>query len=166
VVNNMKALSSAEPRIEDLLRSLIAASQFELTFSMKRHPGFIPELTVEFFGPDTTLLTAHQGELLLALEHLTAKVIGLEPEDHHLLSFDADRLKESRDRKLRELTRRAAAAVEQTRKPFVFDPMSSHERRMLHLTFTEMGLRTASTGDGPRRAVVLYPPGPDAQRDS
>ena len=162
----MNELSSAEATIEDLLRSLIEASQFELTFSLRKHLGSIPQLTVEFFGPDTPLLTAHGGELLLALEHLTAKVIGLEPEAHDLLSFDADHLKQNRNRKLRELARRAAAAVEETHKPFVFNPMSSHERRLLHLTLTEMGLHTASTGEGPHRAVVLYPPDSEASRTS
>jgi spoIIIJ-associated protein len=37
--------------------------------------------------------------------------------------------------------------------------MTSRERRMLHLILTQSGLPTASSGEGPRRFVVLYPEG-------
>ena len=37
--------------------------------------------------------------------------------------------------------------------------MNSRERRMLHLFLRDSGLRTASSGEGPRRFVVLYPEG-------
>jgi spoIIIJ-associated protein len=37
--------------------------------------------------------------------------------------------------------------------------MNSRERRMLHLFLRDSGLQTASSGEGPRRFVVLYPEG-------
>jgi spoIIIJ-associated protein len=37
--------------------------------------------------------------------------------------------------------------------------MTSRERRMLHLVLTQSGLPTASSGEVPRRFVVLYPQG-------
>jgi spoIIIJ-associated protein len=37
--------------------------------------------------------------------------------------------------------------------------MNSRERRILHLFLKESGLQTASAGEGPDRAVVLYPEG-------
>jgi spoIIIJ-associated protein len=148
-----------EPEIADILDSIVGATHLEVTFKIGHHAGSVPELTVEFFGADTNLLTVRNGELLRALEHLVSKIIGLEPEQHDLLSFDADHFKLRRDRALRELAREAAERVKETSRPFTFAPMSSHERRLLHLAFTTMGLRTASTGEGSQRAVVLYPPG-------
>ena len=45
-------------------------------------------------------------------------------------------------------------------KPYRFDPMSSRERRMLHLALKRAeGMRTESSGEGPARFVVLYPEG-------
>ena len=35
--------------------------------------------------------------------------------------------------------------------------MTSHERRLLHLALLPSGLPTASSGENPRRFVVLYP---------
>jgi spoIIIJ-associated protein len=37
--------------------------------------------------------------------------------------------------------------------------MSSRERRMLHMFLKDSGLQTASSGEGSRRFVVLYPEG-------
>ncbi|RXH58465.1 protein jag [Granulicella sibirica] len=151
-----------EPEIAEILDNIVAATHLEVAFKVVHHAGSVPELTVEFFGPDSSLLTTRNGELLRAFEHLVSKMIGLEPDQHDLLSFDANQFKLKRDRALRELAREAAEKVKETSRPFTFAPMSSHERRLLHLAFTTMGLRTASTGEGSQRAVVLYPPGSDS----
>jgi spoIIIJ-associated protein len=118
-------------------------------------------LYVEFSGPDTPALTMHNGELLNALEHIATKILRLEPEEHDLVSFDADHFKANRDRQMRDS---AAAAVERVRitgRPHSFPAMTSRERRMLHLILSESGLPTASSGEGPARFVVLYPEGAD-----
>ena len=118
-------------------------------------------LYVEFTGPDTALLTARNGELLNALEHIATKILRLEPDEHDRVSFDADQFKANRDRQMRES---AAAAIERVRAtglPHAFPPMTSRERRMLHMILSESGLPTASSGEGPGRFVVLYPKGAD-----
>jgi spoIIIJ-associated protein len=115
---------------------------------------------VEFTGTDTPLLLARNGEVLHAIEHIAAKILRLEPEEHDLIFFDAEGFKAKRDR---ELHLAAEAAIEQVRatgRPYSFPPMTSRERRMLHLALTKSGLPTASSGEGPRRFVVLYPEGP------
>ncbi len=52
----------------------------------------------------------------------------------------------------------AAEKVRQTGTPFHFAPMSSRERRMVHLALRDQtDLRTESDGEGFNRCVVLYP---------
>ena len=116
-----------------------------------------PELSVELSGPDTPLLLARNAELLHAIEHLAAKILRLEPEEHDRISFDAGHFKANRDRDLRASATAAIARVRAEGRPYTFPPMSSRERRLLHLAIAPSGLRSASTGDGPRRSVVLYP---------
>jgi spoIIIJ-associated protein len=118
-------------------------------------------LHVEFTGPDTPILTARNGEVLNALEHVAAKILRLEPEEHDQVSFDADHFKESRDRQLHADAAAAVERVQATGQPHSFAAMSSRERRMLHLILNESGLPTASSGEGPGRYVVLYPEGAD-----
>jgi spoIIIJ-associated protein len=118
-------------------------------------------LHVELSGTDTPMLIAQNGELLNALEHLGTKILRLDPESQDQVTFDADRFRANRDRRLRDS---AAAAVHQVRasgQPYAFPPMNARERRMLHLLLSESRLPTASSGQGADRYVVLYPAGGD-----
>jgi spoIIIJ-associated protein len=119
------------------------------------------DLYVEFSGPDTPALLARNGEVLNALEHLATKMLRLEPEEHDRVSFDADHFKANRDRQMREWAAAAIEGVEATGRPHSFPPMSSRERRTLHMILSESGFPTASSGEGPGRFVVLYPEGAD-----
>ena len=121
--------------------------------------GSNPEISVELSGPDTPLLLARNGELLLAIEHIAAKILRLEPEDHDRISFDAEGFKATRNRELDLMAEMAIQKVRATGEPFSFSPMTSRERRILHLALAKSGLPTASSGTGPGRFVVLYPEG-------
>jgi spoIIIJ-associated protein len=118
-----------------------------------------PEITVEFSGTDTPLLLARNGELLHAIEHIAAKILRLEPEEHDRISFDAEGFKATRNRELDLMAEMAVERVRATGRPFSFAPMTSRERRILHLSLAKSGLPTASSGEGPGRFVVLYPEG-------
>lgn len=116
-------------------------------------------IEVDLSGPDTPLILERNGELLHAIESLTASVLRLTPEQQDQLSFDAGGYKASRVRAVAEAAEQAIATVRSTSRPFAFPPMNSRERRMLHLALVPSGLATASSGLGPRRFVVLYPEG-------
>src|ERR1700678_1114597 len=100
-----------------------------------------PRITVEFTGPDTPLLLARNAELLHAIEHVAAKILRLEPEEHDRISFDAERFKANRDRDLRQAAEAAIAQVRAQGRPYSFAPMSSRERRLVHLAVGPSGLR-------------------------
>jgi spoIIIJ-associated protein len=118
------------------------------------------EIYVELAGPDSALVTENGGELLRALEHVAAKIIRLEPEEHDKISFDANQFKALRARELKLSAETAAESVRRTGQPFSFAPMSSRERRMLHLALKAFDeVETASSGEGLERFVVAYPKG-------
>ena len=118
-------------------------------------------LHVEFSGPDTPMLISQNGELLNALEHLATKILRLDPESQDQVTFDADRFRANRDRRLRDTASAAIQHVRATGQPYAFPAMNARERRMLHLMLAESGLPTASSGEGAGRYVVLYPAGAD-----
>jgi spoIIIJ-associated protein len=162
-------------KIEDFLQTLTKTGGLDLKFNILACNGQVqpnssepageaslvssPEVTVEFTGPDTPLLTARNGELLLAIEHIAAKILRFEHEDHDRISFDAENFKVLRQQELRLAAEAAIERVRRTGQPHAFNPMSSRERRLLHLALAPSGLPTASSGLGPRRYVVLYPEG-------
>jgi spoIIIJ-associated protein len=57
----------------------------------------------------------------------------------------------------------AAERVQATHQPFRLNPMSSRERRIVHLALKDLsGVRTESVGTGEERQVVIHP----AKKDS
>jgi spoIIIJ-associated protein len=170
----MDDLSLPAKTIAGLLQQFIAAGglrlRFKVTVRSLKPKGAADaqgegrrDLAVEFSGPDTRYLTARNGELLNALEHIATKVLRLEPEDHDRVSFDADGFKADRDRRLKAMAVEAVERVRATGRPYSFPAMTSRERRMLHLSLVDSGLRTESSGEGPGRYVVLYPDGDEVR---
>jgi spoIIIJ-associated protein len=79
-------------------------------------------------------------------------------EDHSLVCFDAHDYRVLRIEELRMSAMTAAEKVKKTHTPFHFNPMSSRERRIIHLSLREeTGIRSESTGTGPYRQVVILP---------
>jgi spoIIIJ-associated protein len=117
-----------------------------------------PEILVEFAGPDSSLLLERGAELLRAIELLAMEMLRLPGNEHEKVSFDCMGHRKARLEELRMSARVAADKVRHTGVPYHFAPMSSRERRILHLALRdEHDLRTESDGEGLRRFVVLYP---------
>ena len=117
-----------------------------------------PDILVEFAGPDSTMLLARGAELLRSLELLAMEMLHLAGNEHEKISFDCMGHRKARLEELRLSARVAADKVRQSGSPYTFAPMSSRERRILHLALRdEQDLRTESDGEGLRRSVVLYP---------
>jgi spoIIIJ-associated protein len=156
-------VDSLKPKLTPFLNSLLSRSGFELNYELtpghSAHPEVEnPEVTVRFEGEDTDLLLANRAELLLAIEHLSMEALHIPPEDHSLISFDANDYRLLRIEELRMSALAAAEKVKRTRVPFHFNPMTSRERRIIHLALRdEKELRSESLGVGPHRAVVIVP---------
>jgi spoIIIJ-associated protein len=165
-------LAAAAQTIAAFLKTLTTTGGLRLKYRITAGAGAgdpdgleTREIYVEMSGPDAPLLTQRGGELLRALEHIAAKIVRLELEEHDKISFDANNFKAIRARELKLSAETAAERVRRTGQPYSFAPMSSRERRMLHLAFRGFeDLETESSGEGLRRFVVVYPRG--AQRVS
>jgi spoIIIJ-associated protein len=153
------------PGVEAFLRPILQRAGFRLQFEIldahSPHPDFEnPEVVVKFSGADVDLLLGNRAEVLLALEHLTMEVLGMPPEHHTRLCFDAQDYRALRIEELRLSAAAAAEKVRRTGSPFPFNPMTSRERRIVHLALRdEPGVRSESTGFGSHRQVVVYPEG-------
>jgi spoIIIJ-associated protein len=122
--------------------------------------GQSPALNVELAGPDTHLLTQHNGELLRALETIAAQMLRLDQREGDLVSFDAGNFKALRAQELRLQAETAAEKVIRSGVPFAFPAMNSRERRQMHMAFRGIeGVETASSGEGPDRFLAVYPKG-------
>jgi len=128
------------------------------------------EIYVEMAGPDAVLLTQRGGELLRAIETLAIEMLRLPGNEHEKINFDCMNQRALRLEELRMAAVVAADRVRKTNMPYEFAPMSSRERRIVHLALRDQSdLHTESQGEGGRRCLVVYPkdykrPGKPAQR--
>ncbi len=116
------------------------------------------EVVVGFRGADEALLLERNAELLLALEHIAHRWLRLDPRMHDRVRFDCGDYRATRLEELKLSARVAAQRVRETGQPFRFNPMSSRERRVVHLELNGApDIRTVSEGAGDRRQLVVYP---------
>ena len=165
------SIETVGPTITDLLGKILKLARFRVTPEIRepeaRFEDFEnPDLVVNFTGPDVDLLLENKAEILLALEHVTQEMLRVPAHEHAMVVFDAN---DYRMLRIEELRLSALAAVERVKtshKPFRFNPMSSRERRILHLAVrNETAVRSESAGVGPSRSVVIYPAGMPSSPD-
>lgn len=148
------------PRIEGFLNPLLDAADLDLDydiFSVDHQDEAIgPEIAVDFDGEDAELLLRNRAEVLLALEQLTLEALRVPHRDRYRLIFDVD---DYRMVRIEELCRTAHAAAERAKSTgtrFRFNPMTSRERRIIHLALRhDEGVTTFSEGVPPRRYTVV-----------
>ena len=93
-----------------------------------------------------------------ALEHLAYRALRLEPAFHEKIHLDCGGYRALRFEELRMTARVAAERVQASKQSFRLNPMSSRERRIVHMALKEMtGVRTESVGVGEERQVVIHP---------
>jgi spoIIIJ-associated protein len=116
------------------------------------------EVIADLDGRDKEILLERNGEVLKAFEHLAFRALRLEPTYHEKIHLDSGGYRALRFEELRMTARVAAERVQSSHQPFRLNPMSSRERRIVHLALKEVpGVRTESVGMGEERQVVIHP---------
>jgi spoIIIJ-associated protein len=153
---------AAAEELRQFLEKIIRAGKFELhvkvrTAALSSEEGQ-PEVFADLDGRDKEILLARGGEVLKALEHLAFRALNLEPAFHEKIHVDCGGYRALRFEELRMTARVAAERVLASRQPFQLNPMSSRERRIVHLALQDMpGVRTESAGAGDDRHIVIHP---------
>lgn len=156
---------AAAKKIDALLRVVVTHGGLHLKYRITVDPPLAeerdwerPEILVELSGPDSTLVLERGGELLRAIETLAIEMLRLPGTEHEKVSFDCMNQRAMRLEELRLAAGVAAERVRKTNMPYEFAPMSSRERRIVHLALRDYeDLHTESQGEGGRRCLVVYP---------
>ena len=158
--------------LRQFLENIVRASGLDLKVNVRAGSGDgsptegDAEVLADLDGRDKEILLERGGEVLKAFEHLAFKALRLEPTYHEKIHIDSGGYRALRFEELKMTARVAAERVQQTKQPFRLNPMSSSERRIVHLAVKDMpGVRTQSVGMGEDRQVVIHPaegkpPGP------
>ncbi len=139
-----------------LLKEMVAA--FGIDCEVDEYEGDYGEVILDVVGDDVAVLIGRHGRTLEALQTLvtsiTFKRLGL----RHPLLVDVGGYRYRRKAKLDEMARRAAEKVRRTGQPVEMRPMSSYERKVIHMALREDSrVKTESEGEEPFRQVIVLP---------
>jgi spoIIIJ-associated protein len=155
---------TAAEALRHFLENMVRVSGLELRVSVRpvsaegEGSGGDAEVLADLDGKDKEILLEHGAEVLKALEHLAFRALRLEPAFHEKIHVDCGGYRALRFEELRMTARVAAERVKSSRQPFRLNPMSSRERRIVHMALKDMtGVRTESAGVGEERQVVIHP---------
>jgi spoIIIJ-associated protein len=152
---------AAADALREFLEKTVRAAGFQLKVTVHvvaPDAGGDAEVIADIDGKDKELLLERSAEVLKALEHLAFRALRLETAFHEKIHVDCGGYRALRFEELRMTARVAAERVQTSKQAFRLNPMSSRERRIVHLALKEMpGIRTESVGVGEERQVVIHP---------
>lgn len=109
-------------------------------------------------GPNLGVLIGRRGQTLDALQCLVNVAANRGGGERCQIIVDAEGYRSRREESLQRLARRAATRVKMSGQRVVLEPMSAHERRVIHLALQgDLGVSTHSEGQEPFRKVVVSP---------
>jgi spoIIIJ-associated protein len=152
---------AAAEALRNFLESTIRSAGFQLKVTITEPAAGAAgdaEVLADVDGRDKEILLERGADVLKALEHLAFRALRLEPEHHDKIHIDCGGYRALRFDELRMTAKVAAERVQSTKQPFRLNPMTSRERRIVHLALKDMpGVRTESIGVGEHRQVVIHP---------
>lgn len=150
----MEKTQTIKVLIEDILGKLTVEASVEVLetaegpqFIIKTHEG--------------RLLIGENGKNLISLNHVIKKIAGKKmekAEDPFSFSIDVNDYQAKKMEELKNTARLNAQRVRYFKKEVVLKPMSSFERRVVHITLEDCpDIMTESRGENVRRQVVIKP---------
>lgn len=121
----------------------------------------IPEITEEgrlnLSGQDAGIIIGKYGETLKSMEFIV-NLMARNVDEGEKIYLDSDGYRQRRELSLQRLALSAARKAVQKGKPTYLEPMTSWERRIVHMTLKENSeVETRSVGETPSRKVVVWP---------
>ena len=108
-------------------------------------------------GEDVGALIGRKGETMEAISYLTGLAANRISDDGEKVTVDIANYRRKREKDLVQSSKKAAAKVLKTGRPFSFEPMNPYDRRIIHSTVGEIeGVKSESKGEGSNRRVVIY----------
>jgi spoIIIJ-associated protein len=103
------------------------------------------------------ILIGRNGQTLFAIQHLVRAMLAEGIEEEHL-TVDVEGYRERHNERVKMNAREAALKVLANGKPYHLPPMTSYERRLVHMALADFAdLEAVSEGDGLTRHIVIKP---------
>lgn len=106
----------------------------------------------------SSLLIGEKGSSLLSIQHLLRAIIKKKTDSFLSFVIDINNYRENKKKYLENMAVQKAKEAKFTTKPIELFPMTSFERRIVHLTLAEnKEIITESIGIGSQRRIIIKP---------
>jgi spoIIIJ-associated protein len=113
-------------------------------------------ILIDIQGDDLSILIGRRAETLNALQYILGLIISKEAQRWVQVVVDVEGYRARREKQLRQLARRMAEQAVRTDKRQILEPMSSAERRIIHLELRDHpDVFSESIGEEPTRKVTI-----------
>jgi len=154
-VTDSSRLAALREKAADVLREILDRMGVEAEVSAFDDGE---RIILDAHGAESGLVIGKKGSTLDALQYLVNRVVFKQPGEGPLIVVDAEGYRGRREDSLVDLAKRLADKAYRSGKPVPVEPMSPHDRRVVHMALAEHpAVRTESEGEGSARRVVIFP---------
>ena len=139
----------------DFLQEVFAAMQIEVKIRVEdSEDGCLFDLSGKGLG----ILIGKHGQALDSLQYLLNLAVNRKLEDKIYFTLDVEDYRRRRAETVTKLAKSVAERAIKTRKEVKLEPMSRHERKIIHMTLQDNNrVETHSAGEEPYRYVIVTP---------
>jgi len=162
LAGNKKAKIRATPKRDDstalaqeILTKIISLISSDTKISARKT---VDDIVLNIEGDNPGILIGPKGKTLEALEYIINKAVNKASEKKVRVIVDAENYRQRREEFLERLAFRMGEKAKKTRRTVTIDPISPHDRRIVHLALKEdYQLQTKSNGEGFFKSVFIIP---------
>ena len=150
-VRPVDALTVGKQFLSDLFQAMHIPVDLEVNAPEEEGP-----VTINLRGEDLGILIGKHGQTLDALQYLTNLAANRDAEEKMKFVIDVEEYRRRRAETLTRLAQRLASKVKRMGEPVVLEPMTPHERKIIHMALQDdRRISTYSEGEEPNRKVVI-----------
>lgn len=152
-----------EEQLDEIADAGVAATQailsgFGIEATIEEYEGDGGEIILDIVGGELGILIGRHGRTLDALQTLVSALTNHAVNRRYPVLVDIEGYRSRRRLKLEDIAKRTADRVARQGRPVKLRPMSSYERKVVHVALREdRRVVTGSEGEDPFRQVVVSP---------
>ncbi len=115
-----------------------------------------PTISITIQAQEPKIIIGERGQTLFELQHIVKLMLRRKIEEPFYVSLDVNEYKKNKEEYLQDLAKTTADEVVLLKKPKELSPMSSAERRIVHMALADRtDVVSESVGEGADRRVVI-----------
>lgn len=162
IVGNKKTKIRATPKKDnsvvvarETLQNIISLISVDSKISAEKKGD---DIILNIEGNNPGILIGPKGKTLEALEFIINKAVNRASKKKVRVIVDSENYRQRREESLKRLALKMGEKAKKTKKTVTIDPISPHDRRIIHLSLKEdTQVQTKSEGEGLFKRVFIIP---------